>query len=191
MDNELETYIKSYFGIIKPEDIQIISSFFTLSTIKKGDYFIKPGRMSNRFSFVQSGLLRVYNSANNKEITQWIAQKGYFVVDLPSFVLSTPSRWNIQALSDTDIYSISKADYNKLVTRIPEWNKLEKLFIVSCFAMMEDRIFNHLSMTAEERYKVYFESNKELFNQIPLHYIASILGMTPETLSRIRKKSKP
>ena len=65
---------------------------------------------------------------------------------------------------------------------------LEKLFIVRCFSMMEDRIFSHLSMSAEERYNLFFESNRELFNQVPLQYIASMLGMSPETFSRIRKK---
>jgi CRP-like cAMP-binding protein len=65
---------------------------------------------------------------------------------------------------------------------------LEKLFIARCFIMLEDRIFTHLSMTAEERYNFFFENNKELFNQVPLQYIASMLGMTPETFSRIRKK---
>lgn len=54
--------------------------------------------------------------------------------------------------------------------------------------MIEDRIFSHLSMTAEERYDLYFEHNRALFNQVPLQYIASVLGMTPETFSRIRKR---
>jgi len=54
--------------------------------------------------------------------------------------------------------------------------------------MLEDRIFSHLSMSAEERYNLFFESNKELFNQVPLQFIASMLGMKPETLSRIRKR---
>jgi CRP-like cAMP-binding protein len=64
----------------------------------------------------------------------------------------------------------------------------EKRFLAQYFVMMEDRIFSHLSMTAEERYNLFFENNSELFNQIPLQFIASMLGMTPETFSRIRKK---
>ncbi len=71
---------------------------------------------------------------------------------------------------------------------VPKWQVLEKLFIAKCFTVMEDRIFAHLSMTAEERYVSFFEANKELFNQVPLQYIASMLGMTPETFSRIRNK---
>ena len=189
MINELEYYIKSYFGVANAEDIQKISSLFKLVTFKKGDFFLEKSRQSKALCFVQSGVLRVFTTTEKKDITQWIAQKGYFVADLPSFVFESPSRWTIQALVDTEIYSISDVDYNKLETLIPKWNHLEKLFIVRCFSMMEDRIFSHLSMTAEERYYLFFENNKILFNQIPLQYIASVLGMTPETLSRIRKKA--
>jgi len=103
-------------------------------------------------------------------------------------VFENPARWTIQALVDTDIFTISRKDYNRIGTLIPKWHHLEKLFIVKCFSMMEDRIFSHLSMTAEERYNFFFENNRELFNQVPLQYIASMLGMTPETFSRIRKK---
>lgn len=71
---------------------------------------------------------------------------------------------------------------------VPSWHELEKLFIAKCFTILENRIFSHLSMTAEERYNNFSEHNKELFNQVPLQYIASMLGMTPETFSRIRKK---
>nr|WP_305051405.1 hypothetical protein [Elizabethkingia bruuniana] len=91
-------------------------------------------------------------------------------------------------MTDVEIYTIRKNEYEKIKTIIPRWPELERLFIVRCFTTLEDRIFSHLSMTAEERYHFFFENNKELFNQVPLQYIASMLGMRPETFSRIRKK---
>ena len=188
MNNELEQYIKSYFGVVRPNELKEICALFKLTTIKKGEYFLKTGKQSNKLSFVQSGLLRIFVTTEEKEITQWISAKGYFVVDLFSFVFKKPARWTIQALTDSKLYTIHRDDYNSIGTLIPKWNHLEKLFIVQCFSMMEDRIFTHLSMTAAERYQLFFESNTALFNQVPLQYIASILGMTPETFSRIRKK---
>ncbi len=188
MINELEQYIKSYFGVVQLDELKKISSLFELTTLKKGDYFLKTGKQSNELSFIQSGLMRVFVTTEEKEITQWISTKGYFVVDLSSFVFESPARWTIQALTDTKVYTISRTNYNRIGTLIPQWNHLEKLFIVQCFTMLEDRVFSHLSMTAEERYNLFFETNKELFNQVPLQYIASMLGMTPETFSRIRKK---
>jgi CRP-like cAMP-binding protein len=184
----IEKYIQSYFGIIDSKDLNTIVSFFKLTTIKKGDFLLRSGKKCDKLSFVQSGLLRMFISTEEKEITQWISTKGYFATDLSGFVFDTPSRLSIQALADTQIASISKDDYNLIGDLVPKWHELEKAFIVRCFIMLEERIFRHLSMTAEERYAYFFENNKELFNQVPLQFIASMLGMTPETLSRLRSK---
>ena len=185
---ELEQYITSYFGVDNNEDLKTIVSLFKLTNIKKNDFLLQTGKRCEKLSFVQSGLLRIFVNTDNKEITQWISTKGYFAIDLSSFVFDTPSRWTIQALVNTELYTISKEDYLKIGSLVPKWAEIEKLFIVHCFTILEDRIYSHLSMTAEERYNFFFENNKELFNQVPLQYIASMLGMTPETFSRIRKK---
>lgn len=184
----LEGYIQSYFGVTSLADLKTIVSFFKPITLKKGDFLLKGGKRCDNLSFVQSGLLRMFAITDGKEVTQWISTKGYFSTDLSSFVFETPSRWIIQALVDTELYGISKEDYKKIGDLVPTWHELEKLFLARCFVILEDRIFSHLSMTAEERYNFFFENNRELFNQVPLQYIASMLGMTAETFSRIRKK---
>jgi CRP-like cAMP-binding protein len=71
---------------------------------------------------------------------------------------------------------------------VPKWPEIEKTFIARCFTVLEDRVMTHLSLTAEERYEAFFQYNPELFNTAPSQYLASMLGMTPETFSRIRKK---
>jgi len=184
---ELEQYIRSYFGVAK-EDMSKIASLFKPTLLRKGDYYLKAGSACNKLSFIQSGFLRVYVSLEDKEVTQWIGTKGYFMTDLASLTFNVPSRWNIQALADTELHTIHREDYNKIAELVPAWPEMEKRFIVTCFTIMENRIFAHLSMSAEERYALFFQENMELFNQVPLQYIASMLGMTPETFSRIRKK---
>lgn len=186
--SELEQYISSYFGVHQ-KDLQTLSLLFKHEILAKGDYFLKTGKCCDKLSFIKSGLLRIYVNTEEKEVTQWISSKGYFVTDLSGLVFNTPARWTIQALTDTELYTIDKDNYNRIGNLIPRWHGLEKLFIAKCFSILEDRIFSHLSMSAEERYQLFYEKNKELFNQVPLQYLASMLGMTPETFSRIRKKT--
>lgn len=186
--NELETNLRHYFGIINDEDLTTIGSFFKLETLSKGDFYLKQGSHSKRLSFIKSGYLRIFSQTEDKDVTQWISTPGYFVTDLSSLLFGQAARWNIQALSDCEVFTINHEDYQKIGSLVSNWHELEKLFIGKCFSVLEDRIFSHLSLSAEDRYKYFFEHNKELFNTVPLQYIASLLGMTPETFSRIRKK---
>ncbi len=186
---ELEQYIQSYFGV-NNESLAHISSLFHEEELQKGDYFLLTGKYCNKLSFIKEGMLRIYVTTPEKEVTQWISTKGYFVTDLSSLVFEQPARWTIQALAATQLYTIHKTDYQKIRQLIPQWHELEKLFIAKCFTMLEDRIFSHLSMSAEERYQFFFALQPELFNQVSLQYLASMLGMTPETFSRIRNKKR-
>ena len=185
---ELENYIHTFFGV-KQNDVSQIVKFFKPVQLKKGDYFLKTGMRANKLAFVQSGMLREFVEIEGEEITKWITSKGYFVVDLGSFVFGQSARWNIQALTDCELYLIDFVDYQSISQVIPKWLELEKMFITKCFSILEERVLQHLSMSAEERYNQLFEYNKELFNVVPLQYLASMLGMAPETLSRLRKKS--
>lgn len=183
-----ENSLRHSFGIEGTDELKYIVSQFEPVLLKKGEVFLEEGRSCDKLCFVQSGFLRIFTETENKQITQWIAPHGYFVTDLSGFIFEKMSRWTIEALTDTRLFYIDRNKYEKLNTFIPQWPELERQFIVHCFTTLEDRIFSHLSMTAEQRYHFFFQHNKELFHQVPLQYIASMLGMTPETFSRIRKK---
>lgn len=180
--------IQATFGTLSDGELEYLRSFFHEEDLANKDFFAKEGKTCNRLSLINSGLLRIYSLADGKEITQWISTPGYFVTEISGFFFNQPSRWNIQALGEVSMLTIDKENYIKLTAEFPKWKEIESGFIAKCFAMLEDRVFSHLSLSAEERYKIYFEQNKELFNQVPLQYLASLLGMTPETFSRVRKR---
>jgi CRP/FNR family transcriptional regulator, anaerobic regulatory protein len=185
---ELELYIRNSFGALNPEEMRHVRTLFKYRLLAKGDYLLKSGRYCDSLAFVQSGLLRQFTLNDGREVTQWICSQGHFATDLASFIFESPARWTLQALSDTEVYYINRDDYRKIPSLVTRWHELEKIFLIRCFLTLEDRMFQHLSMSAEERYNAFFERNSALFNQVPLQHIASMLGMTPETFSRIRNR---
>ncbi|GAB5555267.1 MAG: Crp/Fnr family transcriptional regulator [Saprospiraceae bacterium] len=186
---EIEKYIESYLGI-GGKDLSPVAALFKNTRLQKNDFLLKRGQYSQNMSFIKSGYLRMFapDAKGDKEVTQWISIEGMFITDLSSFIFETPARWNIQALSDCELYTITKAKYDTIGDYVNNWEKLDKLFIAKCFVTLENRVFSQLSMTAEEKVKNLLEINPTIFLQVPLQYIASMLGMTPETLSRVRRK---
>jgi len=186
---EIEQYIGSYFGI-GGKDLSPVANMFHENTVAKDTYLLKQGQYVSSLSFVKSGYVRIFarSKTGDKEITQWISTEGLFVTDISSLMFGTPSRWNIQALSKCELYTISKEDYKNIGNYVPNWPELEKLFMVKCLIALENRVFNQISMTAEQKVTELLLQNPMIFNTVQLQYIASMLGITPETLSRIRRK---
>ena len=189
MKDKFELDIQAYLGLDK-DNAKLICELFKPESIKKGEFFLKAGHYSSRLSYITSGYFRMYIDLNDKEVTQWIGYPNSFITDLSSLVFDNISRFNIQAITDCEIYSLPKSIYAQMGNHVPNWHKIEKLFIAKCFTMLEDRVTSHLSMSAQERYQMLYERDKSLFNHVPLQYLASMLGMSPETLSRIRHKIK-
>lgn len=188
MQTELKDALHLSMGIPTAQLHEIVA-FFQPRTIQKNDFFHKGDRVANQMGFLQSGFVREFFVDDaGREVTKWIARPGDFIMDVASFMFHQPARWSFQALTDCQLLVLSQADYERIGMQIPLWTSMEKLFIAKCFMVLENRIVSHLSMSSEERYKLYFAQNPELFNQVPLQYLASMLGMTPETFSRIRKK---
>lgn len=185
--NELTNYISSYFDT-ESKSSNEIAKLFVEKKVVRNEFHTEMGSRYGALSFVKSGFLRIYRQADKKEITQWISSPGEFVADLNSLMFDQTARWNIQALTDCEIYTLDYRTYKDMKNHIENWQEIEKLFLAKCFMTMEDRIFSFISMTAEERYEFLSSVKPELLQHIPLQYLASMLGMTPETLSRIRKK---
>jgi CRP-like cAMP-binding protein len=187
---EIKQILEKHFGKLSTQELEIIQPYFKEEQFLKNDFFTLSGKKCDRLSFIKSGMFRIFTTSDGKEVTQWISTENHLITEVMGFFFNKPNRWNIQALVDTSLITIHKQNYLKLCREFPKWNSLEKDFIVKCFVTLEDRVFSHISMTAEERYDLYHGQNKALFNQVPLQYIASILGMSAETLSRIRNRKR-
>lgn len=176
------------FFEVPQEHLEAVGSYFRAETLERGDFWLRTGDPVRKLAFQEGGLLRVYADVEEREVTQWVSMPGYFVTDVAGFYRQKPSRWYIQALTPVRLWTISQDDYLKLDAALPAWRGMERMFMVKCFEMMEDRIFRHLHLTAEQRYHALMAFAPELVNEVPLGYLASMLGMTQETLSRVRAK---
>lgn len=184
--SELKKHIIQTFGLTENE-FENIQEFFQIKRIKKGEFFLKEGKKVSQMGFVEKGILREFLYVNEKEVTKWFSTSGYFAVDLSAFLFNKKSKVNYQAITDVELLILSKDKYGEISDKVKRWDKLENFFLAKCFTVLENRIVSHLALNAEERYDQLFSFNPQIFNQVPLNQLASMLGMSPETLSRIRK----
>ena len=179
--------IREFFGVQETE-LKTLRSYFVHEQLKKNDFLTKKGQVCDKLIFLMEGYFRVYNYSGDKEVTQWIATPSYFLTDLGAFFFGQRNRWNIQALTDVSFFTIDLNNYKKLQEELLNWDKIEKRFVGHCFMHLEGRVNQLISLNSENRYKEFYKYNKELLNHVPHQYIGSMLGMTPETLSSIKKK---
>ncbi|BDD05268.1 Crp/Fnr family transcriptional regulator [Aureibacter tunicatorum] len=172
---------------IDNQSLSNILSEFEIIELNKGDFFLNSGSISKKMAFIESGFLRMYNIADGKEVTFWIGSSGKFITSLSSFVFQTVNFWNIQAVTDCKLYVINREKHFELCTKEPKWLEFDNKLLAYSFALLEKSMFAQLHTTANERFLALMKEEPELFQNVPLQYIASMLGITPESLSRLRK----
>lgn len=176
------------FTALNGNELEDILSYFEPVTYQKGDFLVKAGQVCDKVAFVETGLLRTWYEVDGIEVTHWISDAGYFDTSLSSFSFQTPSRWNIQAISTCQIFTLDCKSHQQLLKKYLPWMKFESQLLIYSYLGLEDRMFSQLHQTAEERYEKLLSTRRHLVQQAPLQYLASMLGMKPETLSRLRKK---
>ncbi len=187
---EMNEALRSLFTSLAPfdeEELQQAASRFYVDTIPKNKFFCKAGIISDRIGFVSSGLLRSFYNIKEKENTSFFHTPGSVAVALLSFVKLQPAIENIQAIEDSEMTIINRKSLHQLYQNNWKWQQVGRILTEEYYVNLEQRSITLQSQTAQERYSQFLEDYPDLIKTVPLHYIASFLGMSPETLSRIRK----
>jgi CRP-like cAMP-binding protein len=185
MDNDLKDFFSSLAPFNEKELVDA-SVYFHPLYLKKKEYFCRQGSMSRQIAFVKQGILRSYFTIGEKENTSFFQLPGTIVVALRSFVMKKESQENIQALTDAELISISREDLYALYTGNWKWQQVGRVLIESYYIFQEKRMLMQQNLSAQERYLDFSASHPEVLQSVPLQYVASYLGVSPETLSRIR-----
>ena len=159
-------------------------------SIAKNEFFVKKGDPCVEIVFVNSGMMRHFFIEWGKEITNWIVIPGSFSVSLISFITGQPSVENIQAIEDTEFFSLPRASWLKLCQDFPAFKDLWRSNIEAHYFRTEQRMHNFISKTAEQRYEILNQKYPELIKQGPLKYIASMLGVEQQHLIHIQNAKK-
>ncbi|WP_155204906.1 Crp/Fnr family transcriptional regulator, partial [Xanthovirga aplysinae] len=176
--------------ILTEDEQKKIENAFSLKSIKKGDYLIKEGQICHHIAYVKSGMLRVYyyDDENLDEVTCHLAFPDTFISSFTSFLTQTSTRENIAAIENSEILMVNRCNLEKLSGEIPKLHIWRRVMAENLFIMMEKRILMLQSHDAYERYRQMLLENPDIILNVPLQYTASFLGITPQHLSRIRKK---
>ncbi len=186
--NDLAEFIQSKVSI-DGKDLQIILSKFKQKTLKKGQFVLKKGQIANQYFYIKSGGLRFFYDVNNVENTSWVTFQNDFFTEISSLNTQTPTRFNIEAIEKTELLTIEKAQMEKLYKAFPAWQEFgRKIWETICIKQV-DQILQLQTLTAEEKY-LDFLNRPDFIQKVPINQLASILGIAPNSLSRIRRKIK-
>lgn len=150
------------------------------------DFLLKEGQVSKHIYFLESGTCRAFYFSEANEITNWFMSTGDVVISVFSFFTQSPSLENIELLEDSTIYSMSFQQLQTIYAQFPEFNLHGRIITEQYYMISEQRNFILKKQTAKQRYDILLNQYPQILQKAPLGHIASYLGITQETLSRVR-----
>ncbi len=185
---QLKLFIQNTIPIKDETANQIVDQFLPI-LLSKNELFLREGEISNKYLFLESGFLRSYiDDTEGNEITINFHLPNSMVFEVSSFFQRIPTYENIQALTQSTGLYLSYDKLNHLFHSIPEFRDFGRAMLVRGFIAIKERTLSMINKTAEQRYEVFLKSKPEVFQYAPLKNIASYLGITDTSLSRIRKE---
>ena len=182
---------KEYFKDVVEFDTELFDAFtekLTLKTYPKKTTILNIGEIENHIWFIQSGEVRFVVPTNEEEMTFGFAFSHEFFSAYDSFITQTPCAYQLRTISETTVYKISHLDIESLYTQFQNAAKIGRQMAEASFLRKKKREMAFLFQSAEERYLELFTSKPTIIKNMPLKYVASYIGVTPQALSRIRAR---
>jgi CRP-like cAMP-binding protein len=179
------------FVVFNEAEWIVFTQHLTFSTLKKKQYFATPEKVCDKFAFIVTGSVRYFHVKDGQDITGYFSFENELVSSYKSFITGKPGLTHVQALEDTRLINISRNDMERMLAnpllayKMERFGRLVAEFHLCCY---EDRVASFLTQTPEERYLQLLNTGREILQRMPQHYIANFLGITPVSLSRIRRR---
>lgn len=188
MNDLLFQKIKEYVSI-EDKDLTLLNDYFDVKKLQKGDYLHHEGDLIHYASFVKSGLFRTYviDEQGVEHILQF-AMAGWWTGDLGSFISGEPTTFYVEAIEDSEILRISKNSWDALMEKAPFYVDYHRKLLERGLVAIQHRLLDAYSVDAKRKYLHLLDSFPDILQRVPQYMIASYLGMSRETLSRVRKQ---
>jgi CRP-like cAMP-binding protein len=173
-------------SLLSKESLTVFLSAWKSWSVPKDYYLVREHTVADYIFFIQTGLARIYYHKKGKDITEWIAPDGTFFLSITSFFERKPGKLIIQTLEPSEVMGIHYNDFHKLAAAHHDIETLYRKMLAFSLILSQERMESIQFETAEQRYKRLITKNPNFLQRVPLTYIASFLGVTLETLSRIR-----
>jgi len=191
MHDQLRKYIETVSEASLPEvEFELLKKVFTPKKLRRRQYFLQEGEVCRYMAFIIRGAMRQY-SIDNKGVEHILrfGIENWWMGDRESYTMLTPSRYNIDALEDSELLLVTNAQMQELIMASPTVARTVRIMDERSQIASQKRIHASISYTAEERYLDLQKTNPVFLQRFPQNMIASYLGVSPETLSRIRKQA--
>jgi CRP/FNR family transcriptional regulator, anaerobic regulatory protein len=177
-------------GLNTTQAEMLASIFRQQKNLDRGDYFVQRGYTCHNLAFMVDGMCRHYYDTEKGEGTRWVVLPNEFITSLGSFISQRPAEENIQAIKPTALLIASRKDWQEIYDQEEFVRMVWLKSIEENYVGMENRVFNLIAMTAEERYDWMLKHQPRFNQHVPDKYVASMLGILPRHLSRIRASRK-
>ena len=162
-------------------------AYFEVLNLKKNDYFVKENKVCQDFCFVESGILQHSILINDEEKTTYLALRNSVTTSLDSFLNQKPSRKSIKAIADCKLWVVDLETFKNLIDNNSAFHQFYYNLIEKQICLIDDYRIDLLILTPEKRYQKLLKTEPKLLQEVPLHYLASFLGISTRHMSRIRK----